>query len=220
MHTYFRNYIMSANMNECILKAVKDNDIIRVKYLIDNGANINMMYRLDWTLLHYASVTNHFEIVQLLIEHGANINVKNYMGWTPLHFASKKGYFRIVKFLIENGANVSEVDKCGTTPLIIATKYHISNINYFDIIKILIENTANINHKDRWQEDAFTLALQGTKHLEIIEFFIEHGADINYSNESNVNKIIKLAQTENIKKYLEYLITDHLTNNSHDYLLK
>jgi len=59
-----------------------------VKYLLENGANINIMGVNGYTPLHFAYANGHFSIIYLLEKKGANQHEKDKDGREPWqHFA-------------------------------------------------------------------------------------------------------------------------------------
>ena len=62
-----------------------------VKYLIDNGANVNQSFGTrNETLLLRACNDNNVDMIQYLVSHGAKINVKDRNGNTPIELAKEK----------------------------------------------------------------------------------------------------------------------------------
>ena len=125
-------------LNYQLIVASIDGDINAVKYLIEDGANVNWSDSYGYTPLIFASRERHLEIVKYLVEKGANVNHGNNQGTTPLIFASRDGHFDIVKYLVEHGANVNQSDNNGYPPLSWA-----SNHEYLDIIKYLVSHNAD-----------------------------------------------------------------------------
>ena len=86
----------------------RDNSIVMIEFLLNNGADPNLKNNDGWTSLHFAvtylAKDNRLAIVELLLRNGADPNVKNSFGYTPLDLASKHSPLEVVKFLIENGA--------------------------------------------------------------------------------------------------------------------
>ncbi len=94
-----------------IFKATKKGDYERVKELLDNGVDVNIVDNCENnTPLHYASAQGYIKIARLLIERGANINALNYYEISPLSNACYNKKLEIVKLLLENNANVNIVD--------------------------------------------------------------------------------------------------------------
>ena len=92
-----------------------------VKYLFEQGADINTKNLFDFTALYMACKTeNCFETAELLIEKGAEINAKDNTYYTPLHFACMWGHVEAAKKLIELGANPNIRDVLSMTPMMLA----------------------------------------------------------------------------------------------------
>lgn len=115
-------------------------NIETVKYLIDNGANIDIQGRKQWTPLYRAIVDNQPAIALYLIEHGANVNLKDSDGWTPLHRSIRDNHLEIAKNLVENGADINAQNNKGWTPL------HRAIVDeYLDFTQYLIDNGADLD---------------------------------------------------------------------------
>ncbi len=78
---------------ELFNSAINSETIDQVKYLIENGADINAKDESSLTALHHAVLNGNMEMIQLVIENGSDINVKNKSGYTPsdLALVSSKG---------------------------------------------------------------------------------------------------------------------------------
>ncbi len=95
-----------------------------VQFLLDHGADINILDNLGRSALEYAagalnwSKTSKAEqVVKLIIQAGADVNVKSTLGHTPLIWAARAGNLKITKLLIEKGANVDDTDNDGNNAL-------------------------------------------------------------------------------------------------------
>ena len=88
-----------------------------VKYLVSQGANVNVRNNGGMTPLHCAIAwhPNPMEIVKYLISQGADANATNKFGWTPLHEAAGREHGRndtsdpgleIMKLLVAHGVDV------------------------------------------------------------------------------------------------------------------
>ena len=73
-----------------IIRATVKGYLDIVKYLVENGADINLCGDDKYTALHYACLYNYYEIVQYLVEHGADMYIKNIYGKRPIDIAIKK----------------------------------------------------------------------------------------------------------------------------------
>jgi ankyrin repeat protein len=91
-----------------LFKAIKEDNILTVMSLVDNGADINAKDEDGHTALIVAAKNGHTEIVNLLLNRGADINAKDKDGETALIKAAFNGHTEIVTTLIELGADIPE----------------------------------------------------------------------------------------------------------------
>ena len=76
-------------LHYAIMNLNPDSGLEIVRYLIANGADVNIHAEGGSTPLHVAAINPRadVEILRLLIANGANVNAKNSAGKTPLDFA-------------------------------------------------------------------------------------------------------------------------------------
>lgn len=72
------------------------------KLLISRGADVDVRFGENFTLLHYAVILQRIPIIEALIEAGANIHVMTYKGTTPIWFA--RDMPRVTEVLKQHGA--------------------------------------------------------------------------------------------------------------------
>lgn len=171
--------------------AVIADQVEMVKYLLDQGANIEGNDDLGgYTPLMNSSL---FEMVDLLVKRGANVNAKNKFNYTPLHKAvfnfvegkrKEKDCKKILNLLISNGANLNAQDNNGNTPLMTA-------IQKTAPAKILIAKGADVNLANKNKETPLMLAAKGGllkvvlvvpvigPFAEACKLLIAKGADVN-----------------------------------------
>jgi ankyrin repeat protein len=94
------------------------------------------------SMLHSATIKNHYEIIELLVSKGANINILDSMERTPLHLAVSNGSKESVLTLLGSGCKVNERDKYGYSPMFVAVKFH-----KFDIADDLLLFNSDLNFK-------------------------------------------------------------------------
>ena len=97
-------------MTALILSA-QDGKFPVVKYLIEQGSQIDARSLIGWTAL-MASVA-HTETARYLVDRGAQLDVQDEDGWTALQLAARQGSFGTVVLLCEAGANTLIKDKNG-----------------------------------------------------------------------------------------------------------
>jgi Ankyrin repeats (3 copies) len=129
-----------------------------VKYLLENGADTEVMDMYGNYALALAITMGQFEIAQCLLQHGANIERKDSDGKTALHLVSSGSdcSFEMVEYLFHSGANVETKDNDGRTALQLA----ILSADCTEIVEYLLQNGADIENRDNGGSTALHLAIR------------------------------------------------------------
>ena len=128
----------------------------------------------------------NIEVVESLIQNGAVIDFSVNGGWTPITIAISKNNMKIIQILITNGANINQ-QGLGQTPLSMAVEH-----GNKDMVKLLVENGATINIHGANGGTPFHVAIL-MKHVEIIKYFIDMGADLQFRTKNFKLTSIELA---------------------------
>lgn len=147
-----RIFALNNDINEEILLAAaerSESSYLKLKSLIDQGGNPNMVNEHGESVLHLSCIFNNPAKVQLLLEAGADPNYssnlkESSLDMTPLSWCVYGQHYDSVKLLInDRRTNINYVskseDKKSITPLDIA--YKIQN-SY--MVKLLLQNGAKI----------------------------------------------------------------------------
>lgn len=169
-----KEIIKYLNNKNTLFSAVLDNDIPKLKEVINAKADLNVRSVDNVTPLITAIAMNYRKIAELLLEANADVNAKDRAGWTALiHFASSNGDLEFGNALIKAKADVNARDNNGTTALIVAAVR-----GNLDFVKALVEAGADLNAEATMTGEPFT-AMQAAEregHLEIVEFLKKSGA--------------------------------------------
>ena len=184
-------------------------NVERVREYIQEERDLNIQNEQGDTPIHRAVMGVAFardvvigegdrarEGLRELIAAGANLNMRNRVGQcAPLHIAASYNRLDVVHMLIAGNADIHIRDQFGNTPLHIAAL-----INNVDIFRELTEAGANLDiQNDR-----------GEIPLEIAEKKNNQNI-INFINQFNKSKLIKIRQRLNLAKGLHGSSTlDHL----------
>ena len=124
-----------------LLNATSDDDLDEVKYLLQQGADVNETDGSGNTPLLRAASRGHLEIMRVLIENGANINTRNKLGSTPLMMTLfspySPGRALMMRMLLNRGADIDIKNNQGLSAMDIAV-----NLSRLDAIRILKEEAA------------------------------------------------------------------------------
>ena len=106
------NWLLRHDMNpnamvegqSAVLAALQSDKLEVVMCLLDHGAYPQTEDpKTGDTLLHYAALQGHYEIVKTLIGRGVDVDAKNSEGFTPLHEAARTGQADVVNLLLGYG---------------------------------------------------------------------------------------------------------------------
>ena len=94
--TYSR--IGSEGFNDLMAKSIF-NDVAKLQFLIEKGANVNSIDDKGYTSLMYAASNGSYEACSHLIESLADKEIKSVTGTSAIDFAKKNGHNKIVLLL-------------------------------------------------------------------------------------------------------------------------
>ena len=153
-----------------IFEAIDNNDIVRVKELLDSGIDVNIKNESGDTLLHIVcSYNSNIEIVKLLLEQpNIDMNTKNYYGKTPLYLACEENHVETVKLLLKHpDIDVNSKTNNGKTSL-----HRACNINSIEIVKLLLAHpNISVNVKDDNVNSSLYQACRYNK-IEIVKLLL------------------------------------------------
>ena len=78
-------------------------DLELVRFLVENGADIDAKDVDGETPLHWAARQGHLAVVQYLVEQRADVNATNDHGTTPRALAAQGGHTDVVAYLRSKG---------------------------------------------------------------------------------------------------------------------
>ena len=94
-------------LNAQLLVAARNDDVVTVRRVLDNGANPNTRNRGGTTALMLFVSKGNTEMVELLIAKGADVNLPNLQKESPLITAAFKGNVGIARILLDHGADIN-----------------------------------------------------------------------------------------------------------------
>lgn len=142
-------------LSDQLFKAIDDNDIHLVRYLIEQGAPLERIIdsgeraEEQFTPLLVAvngqfGSTCDIQIIEYLLQKGASVNARDCWGFTPLHQAAyNHGQADVIRLLLKYDADVNAKSHDGSTPIMYAVGYD-HNSHCFESTKFLLENGADL----------------------------------------------------------------------------
>lgn len=179
---------MDSNQKDnLLLMAIKANDIVTIRELINQATDVNYFDTNDtFTPLMQAINQSQIEVVRLLLEADANIYLSTYFEDTPLGLAASKGNLEIVLLLLQASADPNNGGL--QSPL-----YAAINIEDFEITRTLIEAGADVNSKtESYITPLMVAATRGN--LYLVELLVNSGANVNATDDINGNGVTALVK--------------------------
>ena len=210
-----------------LMLSAKNGDLKTAKIMLANKVDVNMTDYDGLTPLLSAIINHNTDMTRLLLEYNANPNLCDNDGWTPLMVAiannettASQDNTEIIKMLLVNNADISQPNDNGYTPMIICAMNGEMNI-----MRMLVDRNASVNEKDKEDITVFAHAVmfagrdnkseeRKLKH-EMIDFLIEKGADIHYSNINNQSALF-LAAHNGYLDMVKYCVEHNMNYNQRD----
>ena len=149
--------------------------------LLELGAQVERVDRVNRTPLMYAARSKNPETIQILLDAGADIQARDRLGNTPLSWAAGFGTAGGVQVLIDAGADANTADTVlGYSPLLWASGFGETNS-----IAILLEADADVNVVDTAESRSPLMHAVRTGKVEGVALLLEAGAKVNDMDKTN-----------------------------------
>jgi ankyrin repeat protein len=159
------------------------NDDVILKFLLEQGANVNLTDRFGKNALHFAleNAKVNVEIIKLLVDKGIDVETRGYAeGTTPLHFCCRKGHYDALLILLVNDVNVNAKDLFNYSVLHEAVFG--GNCN---CVKELLDHGADINAVCKSGKTVLHAAFEkgSSPNVDVIQLLLSRGVDANKQDE-------------------------------------
>ncbi|KAI8625558.1 ankyrin repeat-containing domain protein [Xylariaceae sp. FL1651] len=171
-------------------------NVPQMRFLLNNGANINGRNENGQTALICAVLAHQLDAIRFLLEAGADRGTRNAGrgGKPPLFHAVDVEDRAAVDLLFEHGANVNQKDD-SSQPYFVNL---ITGETPPEWIALLLQHGADAGTQDLYGRRVVVLALQNRKSVEdreqVVELLLRHGADPNVSDLSGSSLLFLCAQ--------------------------
>lgn len=179
--------------------AVEESHLDICQLLIEFNGDVNKCPHGEWAMelninqqspLLLACIKNNTQIAELLLENNADVNLVNERGSSPLLVVCQFNNLKLLQRLLELDACIDQealnLYDAKINALIIATES-----GSFACVKCLVENGLDVNYRiDGKGETAGRTPLfcaSVKNHPDIVEYLIQHNADVNASEDSGLS---------------------------------
>ena len=155
-----------------VADAVKRQDPLAVRALLDDGADVNTRQGDGATALHWAAYWDDLTTARLLIAAGATVAATNALGVSPLWLACNNGSAAMVEALLDAGADANAALPSGETPLMTASRTGSANA-----VRVLLAHGAEVHAKEGSHGQTALMWAVAQQHPTIVQALLEHGAN-------------------------------------------
>ncbi|HET7779841.1 MAG TPA: quinoprotein dehydrogenase-associated putative ABC transporter substrate-binding protein, partial [Rudaea sp.] len=166
-----------ADPNEELGNAILGQDLGRIGYLLEHGADVNTRFGDGYTPLVSAVRFGFDKVAAYLIEHKADVNLADASNWTPVMYAAWNDDADLVRALAKQGAKLDTSGPDGMNALSIAAQN-----SKLKSAAVLIEAGADVNHAagNGGYTPLMLAATAGS--TETVDLLLKHGAKVNARN--------------------------------------
>jgi ankyrin repeat protein len=113
---------MTRSADDAIFDAAKTKNLLLLKKLIAEGANIHHKNFNGESALHISASLGNMQMVRYLLSKGANVNDRTEKNWLPIHHAMRFNHPVVANYLIAHKASIWAKNSDGFSALDFAAK--------------------------------------------------------------------------------------------------
>ena len=157
-----------------VADAAMRGDLVTVRTLLRDGADVNAAQGDGMTALHWTALNGHLETMNVLLYAGATTEPLTRVGrYTPLHLASSRGQAAVVARLLEAGSKPGLATDTGVQPIHLAAQ-----AGSADAVKALIDRGADVNARDATHGRTPLVLAVSQNRIDAMNVLIARGADV------------------------------------------
>eukprot|EP01125_Pyxidicula_operculata_P021681 TRINITY_DN850_c0_g1_i2.p1 TRINITY_DN850_c0_g1~~TRINITY_DN850_c0_g1_i2.p1 ORF type:complete len:2119 (-),score=466.83 TRINITY_DN850_c0_g1_i2:988-7344(-) len=199
-----------------------DNEEV-VKFLIEQGADVNLMNNVKQAPLHIAAYKNSTKAASVLISNGADVNIENprRRRQLPIHLACIRGNAEMVELLLNNGSESDVVvdNHSGVvTPIFFALKFGRGSV-----LKVFFSKEIQLDLSSQGGYSVGDLLIVGSSEMEVVDTALGYISRLQEKNPNRpifnclgnlINRSIYVGRVDLLEVILKYdSIRDWLKRN-------
>ena len=153
--------------------------------------------------LHAACAAGQTDVVSCLVQAGADKDAAGLQGNTPLHMACMLGELQVVRYLVHAGSMRDALNECGMAPIHLACQR-----GKVAVVQYLVESShsRDILTVFGWSPLHVACMLDGPGTLEVVDYLILSGANINQPTSRGLTPLGKASLKGNFNKARRLLL--------------
>jgi len=183
-----------ADPNEELGNAILGQDLGRIGYLLEHGADINARSGDGYTPLISAVRFGFDKVATYLIDHKADVNLADASHWTPVMYAAWNDDADMLRLLVKHGAKLEASGSDGMNALSIATQNSKTKS-----AAVLIEAGADVNHAAGTGGYTPLMLAATAGSQETVDLLLKHGAKVNARNSGGITALMIVAANNQSK---------------------
>jgi ankyrin repeat protein len=221
------NHNITINMNEMFLLAVEVSDLNTVKFLLDNGSDINYKNNFGNALSKASGNDSNLDKIKYILKSGFIFDKGSLGDKSPIYGSAQTRQIKLINFWLENGIDINLQKSNGRTPIFDVCRNRkniFAGITYYDTLKLLKFMTskgANPIHMDK--RGTTTLHLISEKgELNQVKYISSFFKDINIQDNflqtplHHAARNIQYNNKERIYNVIKYLLSKGADKNIKD----
>lgn len=155
--------------------ASKEGSTEIVQFLIDNGADFDVVDDLGNSIQHYACMSyNGLGLIEYFINSGLDFTTQNNRKQTPIMIAVEMEKTHIINRFIQRKVGLEFICPEGDTPL-----HWCVAKGHFALVKALLIEGADVNAKNKLGKTPLHVVGGNFHKSEVVELLLDNGADMN-----------------------------------------
>jgi beta-lactamase regulating signal transducer with metallopeptidase domain len=167
------NLDIDRTVGELLVKIAESGDIDRMKQLLEDGVDVNLVATGDGTALIGAARAGQTQMVEFLLNENADPNVAARGDGSPLIAAAAAGQVEIATMLLDAGAERDEIVPGDENPLMQAAWN-----GHPDVVRLLLDRGADFNART-WADGELRTPLRLARrsgNAEVVQMLLAAGA--------------------------------------------